>query len=57
MSDALRDALGVMAAPLTGGAALNEDEPSNLREQESRSTVSLLSKSFFYAGNTGDFDR
>merc|ERR1712126_70600 len=52
-----RNAMEVMAAPLTGVAALNENEESNLRNQESRSSDSLLSKTFFFAGNTGDFDR
>ena len=47
----------VFATPLTGVAALNENEESNLKNQESRSSDSLLSRTFFFAGNTGHFDR
>ena len=56
MSKALRNALLAGAAPLTGGAALNENEQSNLQEQESTSSDSLLSNTFFFDGKTG-FDR
>ena len=57
MSDALRNAMEVIATPLTGVAALNENEESNLKNQESRSSDSLLSRTFFFAGNKGQFDR
>ena len=56
MSNALRNALSAVAAPLTGGAPLNDNEQSNLKEQESRSSDSLLSNTFFFDGKTG-FDR
>ena len=57
MSNALRNALSAASAPLTGGVALNDNEQSNLTEQESRSSDSLLSKSFFFDGKKNVFDR
>ena len=57
MSNALSNALAAVSAPLTGGAALNDNEKSNLTEQESRSSDSLLSKTFFFDGKKNVFDR
>ena len=57
MSDALKDALGAITAPCIGGAALNDNQQSNLNKKKSKSSDSLLSDTFFFAGNSGDFDR
>ena len=59
MSDRLKEAIVAGMAPIISGAAsLNGNEESNesMKKEKSKSSDSLLSETFFYAGN-GNFDR
>ena len=57
MSDRVREAAtAIVAVALRGGASLNGNDESNLQGENSRSSDSLLSETFFYAGNV-NFDK
>ena len=58
MSAVFKNLAGNLASPaLAGGAALNDNEEQKSKEEKSKSTDSLLSDMFFYAGNGTAFDK
>ena len=58
MSDVFKNLAGNLAGPVFAGAAeLNDNEEQKSKGQKSKSTDSLLSDMFFYAGNGTAFDK
>jgi len=58
MSDVFKNLAGNLAIPVVAGAAtLNDNEDQKSKEEKSKSTDSLLSDMFFYAGNGTTFDK
>ena len=58
MSAVFKNLAGNLATPVLAGAAtLNDNEDQKSKEEKSKSTDSLLSDMFFYAGNGTTFDK